>query len=67
MNPREIQRIQQLAKLLRALKNQQTILEWLRENRELLRSMPVEDLELLREQTEYDREEWEKMVRELLT
>lgn len=62
----EIRRLTELLKMLKTLQSQQEILEWLRENKDLIRGMEPEQLEELREKTDYDEAAWEELLRQLM-
>jgi len=66
MNFDELRRLTQLLKMLKTLHSQQEILEWLRENKEYIRSMEPAQLEELREKADYDKDAWEEVLRQLL-
>ena len=66
MNFNEIRKLNELLKTIRNLKNHEEVLRWLRENKKSVRDMSEEDLEMLREHTDYDEEAWQEILRELL-
>lgn len=66
MNFEELRRITELLKLLKALKGQQEIVQWIEENKEVLRSLSPEELEDLREKADYDEEAWQEILKQLL-
>lgn len=67
MNFEEIRKLTELLKTLKAIRNQQEIMAWLREHRELLREMSEEDREKVREAADYDDDEWQTIVRQLFS
>ena len=66
----QIQQIQQLLKQIKDLRDQQnTIKQFVEENKDDFwrgEKPSEQELEILREQTGYDKEVWEELVRELL-
>ncbi|GEM_PF-6496980 len=67
MNFDRVRKLTNLLKMLKGVKNKQKMLSWLRENKDLLRSMNPQDLDLLRERAEYDEEGWQEILKGLLS
>ena len=55
----------ELLKLLKALKNAQDIMKQLEENRDLISQLSPAELEQVREQADYDEEEWQLILMKL--
>ena len=64
---KEIQKLQQMLKTVRDVKRQQKILKWLREHKEMLAHMKQSDLEEIREQADYDENQWQEILKQLLS
>ncbi|MCB9799136.1 MAG: hypothetical protein H6757_00075 [Candidatus Omnitrophica bacterium] len=69
MNPKDIERLNKILKLvkqLQQLKDLKKTLDCLKESKELFRNMSSEELEIVREQTDYDEVEWARLLHQLL-
>lgn len=80
MDPKEIKRLQEIARLHRQLKELKRLMETvsefknrnerlkdlLREHKDMIRAMPPGEREVLREAAAYDEEEWQKILEQLM-
>lgn len=78
MDFRELKRIQQLMKQIKAINHlkkvmrdlkgrekEEAVEDWLREHRQAMKELDEQELNQIREQTDYDQSEWEKLIQKI--